>query len=96
MSPQWFKAATLPGRPELEYGKLAPDYTLGYGYNWWLRPNGTFLAEGAFGQFIYIAPASNVVVVQMSHWPQELGGSNGEDLESEMYSFYDAVANELK
>jgi CubicO group peptidase (beta-lactamase class C family) len=33
-----------------------------YGYHWWVRPNG-FTAQGARGQYIYIAPEAELVVV---------------------------------
>jgi CubicO group peptidase (beta-lactamase class C family) len=33
-----------------------------YGYHWWVRPNG-FTAQGARGQYIYIVPEADLVVV---------------------------------
>ncbi len=41
----------------------------GYGYLWWLRPpreRGAYIASGYGGQYIYIAPAEEVVVVVIS------------------------------
>ena len=34
----------------------------GYGYFWWLNPDGTYQAPGVFGQGIYINEAENVVI----------------------------------
>jgi CubicO group peptidase (beta-lactamase class C family) len=38
-----------------------------YGAHWWLDPHheGVLLADGAFGQFIAVDPAHDVVVVQL-------------------------------
>jgi CubicO group peptidase (beta-lactamase class C family) len=38
----------------------------GYGYLWWLRPDGDYQAMGIFGQGIYIDPAENVVIALQS------------------------------
>ena len=34
----------------------------GYGYFWWLNPDGSYMGIGIFGQAIYIHPQENVVV----------------------------------
>lgn len=37
-----------------------------YQYQWWLPTrNGDFMAEGFLGQFIYVNPAKNVVIVRL-------------------------------
>ena len=41
----------------------------GYGYYWWLRPNGRFYASGSFGQHIEVAPAERTIVAMHSYWP---------------------------
>lgn len=38
----------------------------GYGYFWWLYPDGTYRASGIFGQAIYINPKENVVIAMHS------------------------------
>jgi CubicO group peptidase (beta-lactamase class C family) len=35
----------------------------GYGYMWWIHPNGAYYAEGYMGQFVIIIPDLNIVVV---------------------------------
>jgi CubicO group peptidase (beta-lactamase class C family) len=48
----------------------------GYQYQWWLPSNtGEFMAEGILGQFIYVNPTNNIVIVRMGknygkvNWP---------------------------
>ncbi|HET9053029.1 MAG TPA: serine hydrolase, partial [Cyclobacteriaceae bacterium] len=37
-----------------------------YKYQWWIpSPNGDFMAEGILGQFIYVNPAKNLVIVRL-------------------------------
>lgn len=38
----------------------------GYGYLWWLRARGVFVASGIFGQSIYIDPGNDLVIAQHS------------------------------
>lgn len=51
-----------------------------YGYQWWLRLQGTppfpsdvFLAEGYDGQFIYVMPSLDLVVVRNGHYDKDPG-----------------------
>jgi CubicO group peptidase (beta-lactamase class C family) len=41
----------------------------GYGYQWWINPDGSYQALGLQGQFIYIDPATRTVVVKLSYFP---------------------------
>lgn len=41
----------------------------GYGYLWWRDEDGSYSANGIFGQTIYINPAKKLVVVQFGAWP---------------------------
>ena len=34
----------------------------GYGYFWWLNQDGSFMAVGIFGQFVYVNREENVVI----------------------------------
>ncbi len=45
----------------------------GYGYQWWAGPSGTFMAQGIFGQLIYLDPARRLVIVTSSAWPKATG-----------------------
>jgi CubicO group peptidase (beta-lactamase class C family) len=43
---------------------------LGYGYFWWIHPDGTYSAEGIFGQQIFLDPKDDLVIVFNSAWPE--------------------------
>jgi CubicO group peptidase (beta-lactamase class C family) len=58
----WVKAATA------SHAKTG-EGDLGYGYFWWIHPNGTYEAEGIFGQSIFLDPKNDVVIVTNSAWP---------------------------
>jgi CubicO group peptidase (beta-lactamase class C family) len=45
-------------------------WMLGYGYQWWTHPDGSYEAIGVFGQSIYINPAEKLVIVTNSAWPE--------------------------
>jgi CubicO group peptidase (beta-lactamase class C family) len=58
----WLAAATRKQADTSEPGQ-------GYGYQWWTRDDGTFGAEGIFGQAVHIDPKRRLVVVVLSAWP---------------------------
>lgn len=41
----------------------------GYGYQWWTYDDGSFAAQGIFGQGIYIDPARQLVIATNANWP---------------------------
>ena len=50
----------------------------GYQYQWWLPSvNGGFMAEGILGQFIYVNPSKNIIIVRMG---KNYGNVNWSDL----------------
>lgn len=58
----WLAAATtkqagidIPGR--------------GYGYQWWTNDDGSFAAQGIFGQGIFIDPKRKLVIASNGNWP---------------------------
>lgn len=59
----WFAAATHG-----QVGTGRPGS--GYGYQWWTSADGSFQAQGIFGQLIYIDPARKLVVAMSSAWPK--------------------------
>ena len=91
VSSEWVNEAVTADREAVDYGNLYEDYPLGYGYQWWLFPNGRFEAQGIYGQMIYVAPADNVVIVKLSYWPEPWV----DELEFESYVFFDAVIDAL-
>ncbi|HSG55857.1 MAG TPA: serine hydrolase [Paracoccaceae bacterium] len=41
----------------------------GYGFQWWTYDDGTFAAQGIFGQGIFIDPARQLVIATNGNWP---------------------------
>jgi CubicO group peptidase (beta-lactamase class C family) len=60
VSKAWVRAATRAGSP------TGPGYYANYRYFWWLDPDrpGRFYALGKYGQYIYVAPDADTVVVR--------------------------------
>src|SRR3546814_10092152 len=57
----------------------------GYGYQWWTYDDGTFAAQGIFGQGIFIDPARKLVIASNSNWPVA-SGQRSEEHTSELQS----------
>ena len=70
---------------------------LNYGYMWWtaLTPEAgrdrAFTAEGIHGQFVYVNPAAQVVIVVWSAQPQPTGGAVVDD-----HAFFAAVVDAIR
>lgn len=65
----WVAASVEPTAPHLQPGdNPASSWTFGYGYKWWIpeEPQGDFLAIGVWGQYIYVDPAREVIIVKTS------------------------------
>jgi CubicO group peptidase (beta-lactamase class C family) len=92
VSADWVSAATTADRDAVDYGNLYEGYSFGYGYQWWLFPNGRFEAQGIYGQFVYVAPQDDVVIVKLSYWPEPWV----DEMELESYAFFDAVLAALR
>ncbi|MGY6550245.1 MAG: serine hydrolase domain-containing protein [Roseinatronobacter sp.] len=68
----WVRASVNPTAPHLQPGENpASDWTFGYGYKWWIPedPQGDFTAIGIWGQYVYVDPAREVVIVKTSADP---------------------------
>jgi CubicO group peptidase (beta-lactamase class C family) len=77
----WRDLAGQPDCAATGFGRAIPGGSFGYGYQWWVLPHGptgihigAFIAIGAFGQYIYIHPAAQIVVVIRSAWRQHEDG----------------------
>jgi CubicO group peptidase (beta-lactamase class C family) len=90
----WVREATAPDRPQVQPGKLYPGYDLGYQYQWWTfpGPDRAFTGQGVNGQFVYVNPAENLVIVVTSVWPDWWS----EDLEQHTYAIFAAFAQALR
>ncbi len=60
----------------------------GYGYQWWTYDDGTYAAQGIFGQGIYIDPARKLVIASNSNWPR---ATHYETVGAQREAFYQAV-----
>jgi CubicO group peptidase (beta-lactamase class C family) len=61
--------------------------TGGYGYQWWTSNDGSFQAQGIFGQLIHIDPKRRLVIVTSSAWPR----ATGRDLSASRGSFVSEI-----
>jgi len=60
----------------------------GYGYQWWTNDDGSFAAQGIFGQGIFIDPARKLVIATNGNWPT---ATNPDGVGAERERFYQAV-----
>lgn len=58
--------------------KETGDDGWGYGYQWWTFADGSFTADGVFGQAIFVDPNRNLVVASNSSWASPVGRDDGE------------------
>ncbi len=81
----WVSESTIPDKSN---EPIAPGFSLGYQYQWWtLTDSYAYIAIGLQGQYIYIDPASNSVVVKLSYFPP-----GEEEAENETLAFLRAVS----
>ena len=59
----------------------------GYGYQWWTYDDGSYAAQGIFGQGIFIDPARDLVIASNSNWPE----ATGDDVGAQRQEFYKSV-----
>lgn len=67
----WIAAATVK---QVDIGSPGE----GYGYQWWTWDDGSYQADGIFGQGIFIDPNRNLVIASNASWTSALGDTNGE------------------
>ena len=64
----------------------------GYGYSWWLDPDGSMVAVGFAGQSLYVNRKNKVVIVTLSCQPQPpYSAAYDVDLKTEYHAFKIAV-----
>ncbi len=81
----WFASATTRQADIGAPGK-------GYGYQWWTYDDGSFAAQGIFGQGIFIDPARKLVIASNANWPT---ATNPEGVGAQREAFYKAVQQSL-
>ena len=76
----WFTQATAKQVDIGEPGR-------GYGFQWWTYDDGSFAAQGIFGQGIFIDPKRKLIIASNGNWPTATGGPE----QVERDRFYAAV-----
>ena len=99
LPPGWRDLAGQPDSAPTAFGRIRPDSPAGYGYHWWALPPlptgihaSSFSAIGAFGQYIYVNPAAQVVVAIQSAWRQ----SNDSEADAETFELVRAAVRALR
>ena len=60
----------------------------GYGFQWWTNDDGSFAAQGIFGQGIFIDPRRHLIIASNGNWPK---ATDPEGVGAERERFYKAV-----
>jgi CubicO group peptidase (beta-lactamase class C family) len=90
LPPDWVESA---GRPSFSFGADSNRYgATGYGYSWWIDPDGSMVAVGFAGQSLYVNRKDKIVIVTLSCQPQPpYSAAYGVDLRTEYHAFKNAV-----
>lgn len=90
LSERWVQRATTPDKPWLQPGTIDQDW--GYQYQWWVprAQQGDFSAIGIWGQFVYVNPQADLVIVKTS------ADENFKPHEFEAITLFRAVAESLE
>jgi CubicO group peptidase (beta-lactamase class C family) len=80
----WIDTAARPHISTQETGKQ--DYSLGYGYGFWICRNGAYRADGKDGQFVVVFPREEAVVAISSDEP---------NMEPVLYAVWDHIFPQL-
>jgi CubicO group peptidase (beta-lactamase class C family) len=89
----WVKESVIPDSPYLKAGVTSEEYgRWGYQYQWWVPTGskGDYSAVGVWGQYIYINPQANLVIVKTS------SGVTTPKEDDEVIALFRAIAKELK
>jgi CubicO group peptidase (beta-lactamase class C family) len=70
---EWVTRTAVRDVPQLAIGALGPSGYDHYGYanQWWTLDGGAFTGLGVHGQYLYVDPAADVVIVKCSAWHTE-------------------------
>jgi CubicO group peptidase (beta-lactamase class C family) len=74
--PDWVRRSRGTDRPQLAVGALGPSGYPHYGYanQWWTLGSSAFhafTAVGVHGQYLFVDPEADVVIVKCSAWPTQ-------------------------
>ncbi len=77
----WFAQATVKQADIDQPGR-------GYGFQWWTNDDGSYAAQGIFGQGIFIDPKRRLIIASNGNWPK---ATDAEGVGAERERFYKAV-----
>jgi CubicO group peptidase (beta-lactamase class C family) len=77
----WFAQATTKQADIAQPGR-------GYGYQWWTNDDGSYAAQGIFGQGIFIDPKRRLIIASNGNWPK---ATDPDTVGAERERFYKAV-----
>jgi CubicO group peptidase (beta-lactamase class C family) len=89
--------AVVDGKPILPDDWITPATTKqadigvagkGYGFQWWTYDDGSYAAQGIFGQGIFIDPKRRLVIASNSNWPK---ATDPDTVGAQREAFYKAV-----
>ncbi|MBL0924529.1 MAG: serine hydrolase [Sphingomonadaceae bacterium] len=89
--------AMIDGKPMLPDDWMTPATTKqadigvvgkGYGFQWWTYDDGSYAAQGIFGQGIFIDPKRRLVIASNSNWPK---ATDADTVGQQREAFYKAV-----
>jgi CubicO group peptidase (beta-lactamase class C family) len=83
--PGWFAEATTKHADIGQPGR-------GYGFQWWTNDDGSYAAQGIFGQGIFIDPKRKLVIASNGNWPT---ATDPDGVGSEREAFYKAVQSAI-
>ncbi len=88
---EWVNQSTMVSAPP----SADPADILRYGYQWWIPPksDGEYFAAGIYGQYIYIDPKADVIVVKTAANRQfRDDGQSGKSIKLENIAIFRAIA----
>jgi CubicO group peptidase (beta-lactamase class C family) len=62
-----------------------------YGYQWWItnyKGEQIFYARGILGQYIFVIPSKNIIMVRLGH---KRASKSGDELPKDGYTYLDMV-----
>jgi CubicO group peptidase (beta-lactamase class C family) len=91
----WVERSRLSDRPYLQVGALGEYGVRHYGYanQWWTLGGDrrAFAGQGIHGQYLYVDPVADVVIVKCSAWPTE----EDDDRDAETIAALQAIVEHL-
>ncbi|MGB0908432.1 MAG: serine hydrolase domain-containing protein [Maricaulaceae bacterium] len=92
---KWVSESTKASAPQNDLDETGVDY----GYQWWVPTphQGDFFAVGIYGQYIYVNPSANMVIVKNSaHREFTENGPSGHSHKLETIALFRALAEHFK